>query len=298
MSEEGQTGQGRGATAPKRLRPRWKEILEVVAMAIAIALFLKVFCIEAFQIPSGSMEDTLLPGDFVLVNKFAYAIRTPRHLPFSSIRIPSVRFLTVSRPKRGDVVVFEYPGNRDEVQPHSIMSYVKRCIAGPGDTLYLDGNRVFVNGQELHVPCKREDENLQTSVIGGSRTPGGYPLAAYGPVVVPHEGEEIELNSADLASWRIIIEREGHSVSRSDGGEVLIDGLPRSSYRIQQDYYYVLGDNRGDSYDSRFWGYVPADYMIGKAMMVYWSWDRSGERSSLLGKLLPVRWDRIGTIVR
>ena len=109
-------------------------------------------------------------------------------------------------------------------------------------------------------------------------------------MIVPLSGKTIQL-------WRMLIMREGHSVGSGTSDTALIDGVPTSQYRIEKNYYFVLGDNRSNSLDSRFWGFVPEEMIIGKAMLVYWSFDKSAG-SSFTGRFSSVRWPRIGILVR
>jgi signal peptidase I len=109
----------------------------------------------------------------------------------------------------------------------------------------------------------------------------------------------IPISPATIDRWESLIQEEGHVVSRSPEGEVRIDGVPAPTYRIEKNYFFVLGDNRDDSIDSRQWGYVPDDAIVGRAMLVYWSWDESSPaRNAFVSRLLSVRWPRIGTLIR
>jgi signal peptidase I len=136
---------------------------------------------------------------------------------------------------------------------------------------------------------------------GGFVDPGIYPPGApfnsadYGPVVIPAEGQAIPLDTDNADIWRELIVREGHTVAIRDSA-VFIDGQQVESYRVEKEYYFMMGDNRENSLDSRFWGFVPSDLIIGKAMMVYWSWEDTD--GSFSDRLNAVRWNRIGTLVR
>src|SRR5512135_1048617 len=121
-------------TKKRRAADLTRAALEIVALTLLAALFLKFFIVEAYRIPTSSMENTLMAGDFVLVNKFIYGARTPRYIPFTWIRLPHVQLPAVYPPRRGDIVVFEFPENNADRSPHEAVNYVKRCIALPGDT--------------------------------------------------------------------------------------------------------------------------------------------------------------------
>jgi len=197
------------------MNPRWltvlKEYVEAIVVALILALIIRTFLVQAFKIPSGSMEDTLLVGDHLLVTKFAYDIKIP-FLDKSIVR--------TGDPKHGDIIVFEYPENRDT-------DYIKRVIGVPGDTVEVRDNVAYRNGQKVDEPYKKLDQ------IPGDK-------ADFGPVTVP------------------------------------------------ADSYFVMGDNRDHSQDSRYWGFVPRNYIRGKALMIYFSWGGFGD----------VRWGRICRLIR
>ena len=280
-----------------------REYGRVVIYALFIAMFLKVFFVEAFGIPTPSMRETLKVGDFLFVNKFIYGFRTPRAIPLTGIRIPHMKFLPgYSSVDRGDVVVFEYPGDRGTVEQPNVLSYVKRCVALPGDTVEIAGKRVFINGQRL---------SESAGTISSSRTLGRgdfdvdiYPKGSgfnrdwWGPMIVPFEGMEIELTMENIDEWRLFIEREGHSVRFTAEGSVQVDGTGNNVYTVENDYYYMLGDNRDDSEDSRYWGFVPEQNVVGKAMFIYWSWDSRIPFTSPFSLFDSIRWSRIFSIVR
>lgn len=286
-----------------RDKSRAREYTEVIGLTILAALFLKVFVVEAYNIPTASMENTLLAGDFVLVNKFVYGARSPRYIPFTNISIPQITLPAISHPKTGDVVVFEFPGNPDEYVGGTTENYVKRCIAGPGDTVMIADKAVFVNGRQVQLPTNARFENVPLFPKGFKDYrifPRGSTFNEdnYGPVVVPKRGADIRIATGDVDEYRDLIEREGHSVAMGDGGNILIDGAASHTYQVMKDYYFMMGDNRDNSLDSRFWGFVSDDRIIGKAIVVYWSWDVSNAESSFGQRLSTIRWNRMGTIVR
>jgi signal peptidase I len=259
-------------------------VFQLAGFAVILALFLKVVVLDAFRIPTRSMEQTILEGDFILVNKIAYGARTPDVVPFTNLRIPSFKLPGYALPGRGDVLVFRYPGGPDESKPALTGHYVKRCIALPGDTVAIIKGHVWVNDREIPPPR-------------GARIEPVRPQSTYGPVSVPRKGDVVSLAGPSADRWRILIAREGHTVGTNDRGETLVDGLVNSTYTVENDYYFVLGDNRDDSYDSRFWGFLPEKLIIGRATMVYWSWDERSVDRSFFSRLLSVRWERLGTII-
>jgi signal peptidase I len=275
---------------------------KTIFFTLLAALILKVFVIDAYRIPSTSMENTLQIGDFLLVNKLAYGVRTPHHVPFLAQSIPSYSFSLFQNIHRGDVVVFEYPGGRDEIKTLESVNYIKRCIGVPGDTVEIRSGLVYVNKHAAPFPSY----GIQTDHPIGISLPqqkemfpqgSEYTDVNYGPIIVPKQGTIIALDQAIINRWHVLIEREGHTVQTS-ADTILIDGSAASTYKIQQNYYFVLGDNRDNSLDSRYWGFVPDDHLIGEALLVYWSWDTEVPVTNLSEKLSTIRWKRIGTLIR
>jgi signal peptidase I len=193
------------------------EYAESIIIAVLLALVIRTFIVQAFKIPSGSMEDTLAIGDHLLVNKFIYGSK----IPFTDSR-----FLSIRDPKRGDVIVFEYPEDPSK-------DFIKRVIGEPGDTVEVIAKRVYVNGKLYANPAEVHKE---PDMIPKEANPRDFKA----PVVVP------------------------------------------------ADCYFVMGDNRDRSYDSRFWGCVKRDKIKGLAFIKYWSWDRDNMR---------VRFGNIGRLI-
>lgn len=277
----------------------WKNLL----FAAVAAFLIKTFFIETSRVPTGSMEKTIMVGDFLFVNKFIYGSSSPRNIPFTDVALPYFQLPALREPRRGDIVVFEYPGDRDDLTPAEITNYVKRCIGVPGDTIEVVDKVVFVNGKEFHRP-----PNIQ--YINSYCTPKGIPNPRifpkgsefnednYGPVVVPRKGDVINLTTDNIEKWRTIIDREfGRLAVTVEGNQVLIDGKPVKSYTLKKDYYFMMGDNRDDSADSRFWGFVPRDHIVGQAFLIYWSWDPSIPFSDFFNLLGSVRLGRIAKLV-
>lgn len=241
---------------------RLKDMLVVLLVAAGSALFLKAFVVDAIVVPSHSMEQTLLAGDFVLVNKLIYGTRVGNaaaHASFPSFRVPGIRNI-----ERGDVVVFQLPSVTEPLY------YVKRCIGTPGDAVSMENGTILVNGTPLTA---RGTTKLNES---------------FGPVHVPRAGDVLPLEPAKSSRWESLLRLEGHRLTDDQTLGVQIDGISAHEYTVKQDYLFVLGDNLDHSDDSRSWGFLPKDNVIGEAMMVYWS-DDGGN---------GIRWDRIGRSVR
>ncbi|MCU7496142.1 MAG: signal peptidase I [Ignavibacteria bacterium] len=280
-----------------------KDLVKNLLFALIGALIIKTFFLESSRVPTGSMEGTVLVGDFVLVNKVIYGSSTPRNIPFTNISLPFYTFPAYREPQRGEVVVFDYPGNSDELNSPVIWSYVKRLIGLPGDTVQIKDKVLFVNGKEYRRPPHIQYVDPGTRLAGINDTdifPQGAPWNRdnYGPLTVPKKGDVIKLNSANIEQWRTIIDREfsARVVNVSDG-QITISGKPVSSYTLKKDYYFMMGDNRDNSADSRYWGFVPRDKIIGRAEIIYWSWDPSIPFYELFNLLGSVRLGRIARLI-
>lgn len=277
----------------------WKNLL----FAAVAAFLIKTFFIETSRVPTGSMESTIRVGDFLFVNKFIYGSSSPRSIPFTDIAIPYFQLPAIREPHRGDIVVFEYPGDRDDLKAAEITNYVKRCIGIPGDTIEVVDKVVFVNGKEAPRPAHIQYINSYCTPKGIAN-PRIFPKGSdfnednYGPVIVPRKGQVVSLTPDNVEKWKIIIDRElGRLAVTVDGNQVMIDGKPVKSYTLTKDYYFMMGDNRDDSADSRFWGFVPRDKIEGEAFMIYWSWDPSIPFSDFFNLLGSVRLGRIAKLV-
>ncbi|HEX2961788.1 MAG TPA: signal peptidase I [Ignavibacteriales bacterium] len=287
----------------KTPQEKFRNFVETLVFALIGALLIKTFLLESSRIPTGSMENTILVGDFVLVNKVIYGSTTPRNIPFTNISLPHFSFPSIREPKAKDVVVFDWPGYTNDLEPSEIMSYVKRLIGMPGDTVKIVDKVVFVNGKEFWRPPHIQYVSPQT-IPAGIANPRIFPPGApwnednYGPLVVPKKGDVIHLTPSNLEQWRTIIDREfGRRVVKLLGNQITIDGKPADSYKLTKDYYFMMGDNRDNSLDSRFWGFVARDRVIGEAAIVYWSWDPSIPFSDFFELLGSVRLNRIARII-
>lgn len=279
------------------------EFFKNLLFAAVAAFLLKTFIIETSRVPTGSMENTILVGDFLFVNKFIYGSSSPRNIPFTNISLPYFQLPAVREPERGDIIVFEYPGDRDDLVPKALDNYVKRCIGLPGDTVSVDNKVVFINGKEAHIPANIQYRNPYVSPTN-MPNPMIFPKGSnwnednYGPLVIPKKGDVIPLNLNTVEKWRTIIDREfGKRVVTVEGNRVMITGQPVDSYTLKQDYYFMMGDNRDDSADSRFWGFVPRDKIVGQAFLIYWSWNPSIPFADFFELMGSVRWGRIAKLV-
>jgi signal peptidase I len=270
--------------------------------AFIAVLIINSFVLASFEVPTGSMEDTVKIGDFLFVNKFIYGGSTPYTIPLTSIRIPHLRVPGFRDVKRGDVIVFDWPGPRDQVEKPVQMWYLKRCVALPGDTLRIENKVVYVNDKLFpnppHSKFVRDDFDPPGEVNSDIFPPGAnFNQDNYGPIVVPQKGMALILNAHTFPSWETFIRREGHS-AELNGEKIIIDGRETSSYVVNRDYVFAMGDNRDNSLDGRFWGFAPLEDVIGTPMIVYWSWNPHIPLYQIVDKLSSIKLGRIGTIIR
>jgi signal peptidase I len=210
-------------TGPGNPRSQTRDYIEAIAWAVVITLVLRTFVIQAFRIPSASMEDTLLVGDFLFVNKLEYGPK----VPFTHVRLPGLR-----RPERGDVIVFQWPEDPSK-------DFIKRCVATGGQTLEVKHKEVFVDGAKLTEPYAKHDSRVEE--------PAGYTT------------------------------RDNFAPPTVAPGEL-----------------FMMGDNRDNSNDSRFWGTVPMDYVKGRALFIYFS--TAGEH--WWDGLFHIRFSRLFKVIR
>jgi len=269
---------GKSKTPEPPVKPKgpaktvWREYFESAVVTVVMALFGMTFIVQAVKVPTGSMQNTITIGDHLLVNKFIFAPgETLPFLPQREIR-------------RGDIIVFKYPGNaydpkRDDRPDNRpiLTNYVKRVIGLPGDRIGLSGNNVIVNGEVLPEHKIEAIDHNRKDPLEIVNDPPKKPGESYD--VYYKAGSENDDYVYDIFT---------HA---GDGKEVV----------VPPNKYFVMGDNRDNSEDSRFWGFVPRDLVIGRAMFVYWSYDESAQPSGggfLVDFFRNTRWSRTGTLVR
>ncbi len=326
------------STGNKKFISETKAIIYIVLTVLMI----KVTVLEAYIVPTGSMENTIMTGDFLIGSRFVYGMRTPDWLgiPYTDIgfSIPYYKFPAFRIPQVGDVLIFKYP--RDKY-----VKYVKRCVAGPGDTLEVSDKKLYVNREEVvmwengkYLTPSMQKQFKQPDIFLSSET--NINRDNLGPIYVPKKGDVFPIH--EKTNWRYllpIIMMEGHTATLDNdevsyeftlqdpnevfrrkgkesvykeyfphGGNLLtpwsrsiqddhfkflmIDGKPAdqlNEYVVTQDYYWAMGDNRDDSLDSRYWGFVPENGILGEALFAYFSLD--------LDTWTP-RWSRIGTNIK
>jgi signal peptidase I len=350
----------------KKSQPR--EWVESMIFALVAATIIRTFFVEAYVIPSASMESSLLIGDYVLVSKVSYGARipiTPIAYPFShntmpyfytksywsGLQLPYFRLPGLGDVKRGDVVVFNFPMEADSPYYRPVdkrENFIKRCIAIPGDTLNMVNTQVYINGwvapnppdgqpayfvstngkdistsvlRDLHIDIRQpignsnsDFEMLMTrksaarlktmagiksieelSAINGLYDPKVFtndPRFKWnedniGPIVIPKKGWTVKLDSLTIPVYKRAIEVYEHNKVKITDNAIYINGKKAPAYTFKMNYYWMMGDNRHNSEDSRFWGFVPEDHIVGKAMMIWMSTD------STASFLHQTRWGRL-----
>jgi signal peptidase I len=284
----------------------WKEriLFQVREFVIVFGGFLLLnnFVIASFMVPTGSMENEVMTGDFLMVNKFIYGGTSPRNIMFTDVRLPWFRLPAFKQVERGDVIVFEFPGMREEVKPEAFTFYLKRCIALSGDTLQIVNRVVYINGKAVPLPRNAQLDNpriLPPSYIDDRIFPptAQFNEDNYGPIVIPKKNMEIKLSADNFIMWETFIKREGHIPNLASNGIITIDGKQTTSYRVEQNYVFGMGDHRDNSLDCRYWGFIPMENIVGTPMFVYWSWDSNLPIYDIFSKLASVRLSRVGKLI-
>lgn len=270
-----------GKSAKKKQQSKLEEKAKSfgsLLVTLLVVLFIQSFFIQGYSTPTGSMLSTILIGDKMFFNQFLYGGSTPRFIPFTEIKLPYWRLPAIREPKRNDIVNFDFPGFRDELEPSTKVQYLKRIVGQPGDIVEVKDKILFVNGAEF--PRPKHLQFVDPKIIPKGMTDkdifpkgSGWNKDNYGPLKIPKKGDLVEVDRNNFYQWDTFIKREGHRIELRGEGSVLIDGKETDKYTVQDNYYFMMGDNRDNSLDSRFWGFVPVENIVGKAWFVYFSWD-------------------------
>ncbi|MBN8578168.1 MAG: signal peptidase I [Cytophagales bacterium] len=375
--------------AEKKPKSKMREWWDAILFAVVAATLIRWLIMEAYTIPTPSMENSMMVGDFLFVSKFHYGTQTPRtplQIPLTHqkiwftnipsylnwIELPSYRLPGFTHVKQGDVVVFhvprieennyEQPYNRSQWIDYPVdlkTNYIKRCVALPGDVLKIENRQLIVNNQPFQNPVGLRYQYLveSTSDINARNIEkfgldgddfsnqgrankekptmvyytmfltekqkeivkaepyiksvefyespyeaARFPFSKYtsqwtgnnyGPLTIPKEGMTIAINDSTLSIYGTTIrDYDGNTNAEIKDGKLTIDGKEITEYTFKQDYYFMMGDNRDNSLDSRYWGFVPEDHIVGKGFFIWLSIDKYG---TFLNK---IRWNRFFKPVR
>ncbi|RBL88832.1 signal peptidase I [Chitinophaga flava] len=394
----------KGAGGVQKKKSKIREWVDAVIFAVVVATLLRTFIFEAFMIPSGSMERTLLINDYLFVSKISYGPRIPmtplawpftnHTLPFTkrtkafstAIQWPYMRLPGFSHISRNDVIVFNYPcgdtvlyskfGNDEDyypqkrnLHPDSLKKFygdpfyrpvdkretwIKRCVGISGDTILIADGKLYVNGKPGFIPPnslsgyqvktrsgkpfgdKEEHalsldpghgmgmdsstcstyltynltlDNVKTIRKWGDTInpdkklrvrnsifpadPDKYPWSedVFGPVYVPKKGATVQLDTCVLPFYRRVIETYENNKLVVKGDKIFINGQETTSYTFKMNYYWMMGDNRHESIDSRFWGFLPEDHLIGKAWIIWFSYHKDYKERY-------IRWNRFFSLIK
>jgi signal peptidase I len=359
---------------PKSFLREWAD---AIVFAVVAATLIRWLIMEAYTIPTSSMENSLLVGDFLFVSKFHYGTRTPKtilQLPLTHqkiwftnipsyldwIQLPTYRLPGISSVKREDVVVFNVPPKflNDNIDyPVDLKTnYIKRCVGIPGDVLKVKDGQLIVNdtpiknreGMQFSYIIVSKDEINERNFTALEIDPEDYsyrgrtqdnkavyqmfltperlakvkslpyvvsvatdpyqnqphdliyPMAKlsswtadnYGPITIPSKGLTISVNDSTMSFYGETIKNYEHLKDvKIENNKLIVDGKEIKEYTFQQDYYFMMGDNRHNSLDSRFWGFVPEDHIVGKAFFIWLSLNKYGD---LIHK---IRWNRFFKLI-
>ena len=365
-----------------------REWVESIIFAVFAASFIRMFLIEAFVIPTSSMEGSLLVGDFLFVSKANYGIRTPmtilavpllhNRIPVLNVEsylkkpsLPYFRLPALQSIQRNTPFVFNWPvGDSVYIMPdrsytagqvrripglanmlhgsHLVVRpidkkdhYIKRCVGLPGDTLQVIDNQLYINGDAQKNPEKMQlaysiqsgtgqindllldrlhinvsdrmgpsiynlnkeqvialqHEGLEVQIINPEANDvfphdkthyGSWTVSNYGPIYIPKKGVTVDLTMNNLALYRRLIHDYEHNDLEVVNGQILVNGTPATNYTFNQDYYWAMGDNRHNSEDSRMWGFVPEDHVVGKPLFIWFSTKNGSIRNG-------INWNRLFT---
>jgi signal peptidase I len=344
-----------------------REWVDAIIFAVIAATMIRTFFIEAYTIPTPSMEKSLLVGDFLFVSKVSYGARipeTPLSFPFAHHTMPLIggksylewihfgyhRLPGFGKIHHGDCVVFNWPAENLGRPVDKKENYIKRCIGLPGDTIELRDRLVYIDGAPAPVPQNSQSsyhvitdgtgfseqavdrlglrdgemmspmeynfhlttqgaKDLKTfgnvKVVEANTVPRGvvqdfifpfdpkyvWNVDNFGPLWIPKKGATLKIDSSNISLYRKVIgEYEGNKLEERDG-KIIINGVVATEYTFKMDYFFMMGDNRHNSADSRFWGFVPEDHIVGKAVFIWMSWETNASF------LKHIRWGRLFHVI-
>ena len=357
---------------PKKKKSEVRSWIDAIGFAVIAATILRTFLIEAYTIPTSSMEKSMLIGDFLFVSKVAYGPRVPitpiafplvhHTMPIGNgksysevVKLPYHRMKGLGEIERNDCVVFNWPAETLGRPVDKKENYVKRCVGVPGDKIELINAQLMINDapqeepegmkKQWHYNVSTKGTGLNPNILyekyditegGYGRNKNEYNLTLtnesrdaiqsftnvssikrqyekagiyadyifphdknykwnndnFGPITVPSAGETVSITTKNLSIYKDIIERYENNKLEVVAGEIYINDKVATTYTFAMDYFWMMGDNRHNSADSRFWGFVPENHIVGKALFVWMSWDKNAKG------LKKIRWNRLFSSVK
>lgn len=267
---------------------------------VVLWLLAQVFCVTSFHIPSDSMEPALLAGDVILVDKLTYGARLFNVMDaVAGKQVEIKRLLGMGGMRRNDIVVFNYPCPKQwkRIEMDVMQYYVKRCVALPGDTFRIANGRYKVNGYAGTLGCVHAQDRFMALISEQGLTDDAIGVRAYpedslirwttkefGPLYIPKSGDIIPMDGRTVKLYGNIVEWEQQGNLRYETENVYLNDSLIAEYRFLKNYYFMAGDRAENSKDSRYWGLLPEEYIVGKAVRIWKSVDKRTDR---------VRWNRI-----
>ena len=266
---------------------------------VALWIFFQVFFFAPFRIPSDSMEPELIIGDNVLVYKMSIGPRlfnifaSMRNEQTDIYRIPGFKKID-----RNDILVFNFPhpNSWDKIEMHILKYYIKRCVGLPGDTLSIRNGFYHIKGN--HLPLGNMDSQKKISITNKFQDGVfhsfpydsiiGWNIKDFGPLYIPGKGDSITLDRTNYRLYKKLIECEQQGGLQYKDSTAFLKGSPINGYRFRKNYYFMAGDNGMNSQDSRYWGLLPEEYIVGKAWIIWKSIDPYTEK---------FRWDRLFKVI-
>lgn len=283
------------------MRPLLDKVMLLPVVLMLLALFyasVRTLVADQFIIPTWSMAPTLVPGDRVVVNKLIMGARLYTDFDFrdGGQELKSMRMKGLRRLKHNDIVVFNYPQVGDRIAFKINYVYCKRCVALPGDSLSIENGHYRCNNYEGVLGLQAEQDRLETVPDDAYDFAGmavhpfdervGWTFKQMGPLYIPRKGDIMTLTAKEGVVYKILLEYEtGKSVAADwERNCVLLDDVPVTKHLWQHNYYFMAGDNVHDSMDSRYWGPVPEDYIVGMVKLVSYARDKETDK---------IKWDRV-----
>ncbi|GAB6013474.1 signal peptidase I [Viscerimonas tarda] len=272
----------------KRLLKKILVYTGYLLVVIVLTVIVRVFFFDKYSIPSQSMSPAIEAGDQILVNKLIPGARIIKSYDFikTETRPDIWRAKACRSIRRNDVMVFNFPYSkkRNKIQPDMSTYYVKRCVAIPGDTFYIDNGIYKVNG--VSDKLGNYEAQLKLSQLQDKDIPQGgfqcfpkknnnyyWTMKRFGPLYIPHQDECLAIDLVNIALYRNLIEYETSGKIKLEDNKVSLNGKEIKEYTFSMNYYFMAGDNVFDSRDSRYWGLLPEDHIVGKAFVIYKSKD-------------------------